>query len=142
MGQFFNPQMNSLISNKYIEVDFPEFWFPKLREKWRKKRLLRRAKKRYAGMGVDEPSTANFFSMEHVRNILSIEELATLWHFPQSEEGKSIGMVRRVMSKKVHPKQILPESESINLAAEKEGGGIQVDANVTFFAETNYRKMK
>ncbi|OGY79132.1 MAG: hypothetical protein A2550_01475, partial [Candidatus Jacksonbacteria bacterium RIFOXYD2_FULL_43_21] len=140
MRQFTNPQLNSLASNIYIEADFPEIFFPKLRAKWRKKRLLRRAQKRYAGAGVDDTSPLGPFQKASTRNIFSIEEVATMWHFPLMELADKSGLLRRVLSKKVHPKQPLPEGEEERVdPALPAPTQILVDPNITFFARTNFR---
>ena len=75
MRQYANPQMNSLSSNKYIEVEYPQIFFPKLRAKWRKRRLLRRAKRRYCGLSVDEPARVNPFATDMVatKNIFHLQ---------------------------------------------------------------------
>lgn len=154
MRQFANPQMNALTSNRLIEVSYPQIWFPRLRAKWRKRRLLRRAKLRYCGLAIDDPNRINPFAADLVsaRNILSVEELATLWHFPVQEAADKGGTVKRVLSKKVHPKQVLPqgafedEGETIELAGGEAGGAgdkkkIHLDPDITFFAQTNFRRL-
>jgi len=59
--------------------------------------------------------------VDQVKNIFSVEEIASLWHFPIAELADKSGLIRRVLSKKVHPKQALP------------------DKDITFFAQTNFR---
>ncbi len=133
MRQFANPQMNSLASDMKVEVDFPQFWFPKTRAKWRKKWLLERARLRWSGIGADKPRLWQRIKADQIKNILSVEELAGLWHFPVPEIADKFGLLRRVSSKKVHPKQLLPEGEL--------NDDHSLDPEVTFFAQTNYRSL-
>ena len=143
MRQFANPQMNSLASNIAIEVDFPQFFFPNLRAKWRKKRLLNRAKRRYGGTGVDYSSSWGPFHVESMRSILSVEEIASLWHFPIPETADQLGLMRRVLSKKVSPKQPIPEGEFELHDDEDTRTPVRIafDPDITFFAKTNFRKL-
>ncbi|OGY74315.1 MAG: hypothetical protein A3H07_00995 [Candidatus Jacksonbacteria bacterium RIFCSPLOWO2_12_FULL_44_15b] len=133
MRQFANPQMNSLASDMKVEVDFPQFLFPKTRAKWRKRWLLERAQFRYSGIGADKPRLWQRIKADQIKNILSVEELSGLWHFPIPEIADKLGLLRRVSSRKVHPKQLLPEGER--------GDSPGLDADVTFFAQTNYRAL-
>jgi len=137
---FNNPQMNSLGSDTKIEVDFPEFLFPKLRAKYRKKWLLQRAKMRYSGLGPDQPHWWSKLKTHSVKNIFSVEELATLWHFPKAEDADKIGLIKRVLSKKVTPKQKIPTTNGNQDDQEKQS--INIDPKITFFAKTNFRRQE
>ncbi|MFH1712929.1 MAG: type IV secretion system DNA-binding domain-containing protein [Candidatus Jacksonbacteria bacterium] len=132
MRQFANPQMNSFGSDIKIEVDYPPYLFPKLRAKYRKRWFLKRVKTRYSGTGPDKPNRWNrLLKLTEVKNILSVEEVATLWHFPMLELSEKSGLIKKVLSKKVHPKQLLPQDS---------GSGDNVfDPDITFFAQTNFR---
>lgn len=139
LRQFNNPQLNSLGSNRYIEVDYPDIFFPERRARRRKKRLLRRAQRRYAGAGVDEPSNFSFLQSTGARNIMSIEEIATLWHFPATELADKSGLLKRVLSKKVNPKQLLPESDEETAADSSGQPRIDLNSDINFFGRTNFR---
>lgn len=132
MRQFANPQMNSLGSDSKIEVDYPPYLFPRLRAKYRKRWFLKRIKTRYSGTGPDKPNRWNrLLKLTEVKNILNVEELATLWHFPMLELSEKSGLIKKVLSKKVHPKQPLPQDSGL--------GDSIFDPDITFFAQTNFR---
>lgn len=124
LNQLANPQMNSLISDPDdITETFGLF---------SKQRLARRQRKLYYKMRYRaiKPHKPGF--------ILNVEELATLWHFPDQDLIAKGSLVKKVLSKKVSAKLVLPNDENHeSLPADEVGEPGPSEINL--FAQTNYR---